>query len=194
MMQCKQQKKCYLYYFGELKGSEKREFKKHLKTCQYCQKELDSLKSVWEGLSNLPLEQPSVEISKEIKQRAEQSREKKRILPRMSNWFSFTWFTYRKPLSVAATFAFVVLLVLLSPLKEVIFLDYNDTTLTSWDDNFITEVTQIEYALDRIESPDLTSELESFDDEEMLEENGLTSPLMKELQTIQESLQYIDVI
>lgn len=194
MMQCKQQKKGYLYYFGELKGSEKRAFKKHLKACQYCRKELDSLKSVWEGLEDLPLEHPSVEVSQNIKQRAEQLREKKTMLSRMSSWFSFTWLAYRKPLSVAATVAIVVLLVLSSPLKEVIFLDYKDTTLISWDDNFITEVTQIEYALERIESPDLSTELEFFDDEEMFEEDDLTSPLMKELQTIQESLQYIDVI
>ncbi|MFO7890627.1 MAG: hypothetical protein R6V04_09840 [bacterium] len=194
MMECNQQKKCYLYYFGELKGSEKRAFKKHLKECEFCQLELNRIKHVWRELDDLSMEQPSFEVKETIKQRAEQLREKKRMLSWMSSWFSFSWLAYRKPLGVAATVAIVVLLVLLSPLKEIIFLDYKNITLTSWDDNFITEVTQIEYALDRVESPDLSTELESFDDEEMFEENDLTSPLMKELQTIQENLQYIDVI
>jgi len=194
-MRCEQQKKCYLYYFKELTGSEKRVFKKHVKECEYCQLELDRINSVWKELEELPLEQPSSKISKNIIKSANQQREKSGFLSSISGWFSFSLFEYRKPLRIAAAVSALVLLIFLSPLNKKMFSNLGGNSFSDWNDNFITKVNQIEVALDRIESSDLYSELESIDSEdEIITDDDWTSPLMKEINTIRESIKYINEI
>jgi len=195
MMRCNQQEKCYLYYFGELKGSEKRSFKKHLKECEFCQLELSRLTQVWRELDDLSLEQPSPETAVKIRKRAEQYQDKRTIFDLVAGWVSLSWMEYKKPLSLAAGVAIIILLVFLTPLYRTIFMDLENNMFTEWDDSFITQVNQIDNSLDRMESSDLLSALRSLDEyEEKFEEDDWTTPLMKEINTIRESLKYLNTI
>ncbi len=195
MMRCDQQENCYLYHFGELKSAEKRAFKKHLKECEFCQLELNRLKHVWKELNELPMEQPSSEVAGKIRNKAEQYTEERGVFHMISGWISMSWMEYKKPLSFAAAVSVVVLLILVSPLQKTIITDLKNNMFTDWDDSFITQINQIDNRLDRMESSDLLSELRSLDeDEEIFEEDDWTTPLMEEINTIRESLKYINTI
>jgi len=195
MMRCDQQEKCYLYHFGELKGSDKRAFKKHLKECEFCQLELNRLKHVWKELNDLPVEQPSSEVAEKIRQRAEQHQDKRNIFDMIAGWLSMSWLEYKKPLSFAAAILVVVLLVFVSPLQKIIIPNLKNNMFTEWNDSFITQVNQIDSSLDRMESSDLLSDLRSLnEDEKIFEEDDWTSPFMEEINTIRESLKYINTI
>ena len=66
---------------------------------------------------------------------------------------------------------------------------------TDWDDNFIAQVDNLEYTLDWIESRDLSLELESIEKlEQIWDDDDVSSLIMKELHSIEESLEYINEI
>ncbi len=195
MMSCEQQKKCYVYFFGELSGAEKRAFKNHVKECKLCRLELNRVKNVWKNIKEMPLEQPSSKVAQTIRQRARQAGEKKKFFAGITEWFAFLWMDYQKPVSIAAAVSVLVLVVILSPIRKIMFSDYRETLATDWDDNFIAQVDNLEYTLDWIESSDLSSELESIGEyEQIWEDNDVSSSFRKELDFIEESLEYLNEI
>ncbi|MFQ6083555.1 MAG: anti-sigma factor family protein [Candidatus Aminicenantia bacterium] len=97
-MKCKQVKKLlHIYLDGFLEEKKAREIRKHLEKCENCKREVEHLKNVIDLMESYPIQEPSSELSLQIKRRVRQYAENIQNQPSI---FKKRWFEWQTAFAI----------------------------------------------------------------------------------------------
>lgn len=191
MLQCDFQQKCYLYFFNELSGIEKKIFEKHLKSCPQCSGLITSIRRNWQEIEKLPREKPDREVKKSIIRIARKKTARKSLIKTAAEWIKYTFSEYRYFTGIAAAAAVILFITLINPFENI----FKSKPPLEWNDDFFTEIESIESGINFIKSGELlSSNFASGKDEQLFDDHDYLSPFSEDLNSIKEDLSYINII
>lgn len=178
----------YLYLSDELIASERKAYKRHLKTCPNCQQQLAEASALWKQIADIPLERPDPTVRNAILDRARAAPKKKgikRIFDAVGDLFFFhPRLTYGVSIAAAVV---IMIFIVISPMLESRE-DVFQSAGLEWQDTFLAEADYLDKELDRLESGVLLANY-STSDEGSSEDDDWLSPMSQDLNWIRSKVE-----